>query len=90
MAWKDREGWLNFIFEGDSKVEGEKERDEKRCSKSLWETGTWRIPCASQFTIPDMPGTSPDPACNYTDMSSSQPNQAIGTPDFPYPLVSSI
>jgi len=51
--------------------------------------GLKRISCASQFTIPDMAGTSPDPACNYTDMRSSQPNQASRTPDFSYPLVSS-
>jgi hypothetical protein len=27
MAWRDREGWLNFVFLGDCRVEGEKERD---------------------------------------------------------------
>jgi len=47
------------------------------------------ISCASQFTIPDTAGTSPDPACNYTDTRSSQPNQASRTPDYSYPLVSS-
>jgi len=36
-----------------------------------------------------MAGTSPDPACNYTDTRSSQPNQASRTLDFSYPLVSS-
>jgi len=46
-----------------------------------------RISCASQFTIPDKAGTSPDPVCNYSDMMSSQPNQASRTPDFAYPLV---
>jgi len=51
--------------------------------------GLKRMPCASQFTIPDTAGTNPDPACNYTHTSSSQPNQAIRTPDFSYPLVSS-
>jgi len=45
------------------------------------------ISCASQLTIPDMAGTSPNPACNYTDTKSSQPNQASRTPDFAYPLV---
>jgi len=44
--------------------------------------------CASQFTIPDMAGTSPDPVCNSTKMRSSQPNQASCTPDISYPLVS--
>jgi len=47
------------------------------------------ISCASQFTIPDTAGTSPDPACNYTDTRSSQPNLASCTPDYSYPLVSS-
>jgi len=51
--------------------------------------GLWRISCASQFTIPDTAGESPDPACNYTDTRSSQPNQARCTPGFSYPLVSS-
>jgi len=51
--------------------------------------GLKRISCASQLTIPDTAGTSPDPACNYTDTRSSQPNQASRTPDFSYPLVSS-
>jgi hypothetical protein len=47
------------------------------------------ISCTSQFTIPDAAGTSPDPACNYTDTRSSQPNPASRTPDYSYPLVSS-
>jgi hypothetical protein len=51
--------------------------------------GLKRIPCASQFTIPDTAGTTPDPARNYTNTRSSQPNQANRTPDFSYPLVSS-
>jgi len=45
--------------------------------------------CVSQFTIPDMAGTRPYPACNDTYTRSSQPNQASRTPDFSYPLVSS-
>ena len=49
--------------------------------------GLKRISCASQFTNPDTAGTSPDPACNNTDMRSSQPNQASRTPAFSYPLV---
>jgi len=52
--------------------------------------GLKKISCASQFTIPDPAGTSPDPAGNYTDTRSSKPNQACRTPDFSYPLVSSI
>jgi hypothetical protein len=47
------------------------------------------ISCVSQFTVPNMAGTSPDPASNYTDMRSSQPNPASRTPDYSYPLVSS-
>ena len=50
--------------------------------------GLKRISCASQFTIPDTAGMSPDPACNNTDKRSSQPNQASRTPDYSYPLVS--
>jgi len=44
--------------------------------------GLERISCASQCTIPDTAGTSPDPVCNYTDTWSSQPIQASRTPDF--------
>jgi len=51
--------------------------------------GLNRMSCASQFTILDTAGTSPDPACNYTNTRSSQPNQARRTPDLSYPLVSS-
>jgi len=51
--------------------------------------GLKRISCASQFTIPDTAGTSPDPAGNNTNTRSSKPNQASRTPDFSGPLVSS-
>jgi len=44
--------------------------------------GLKRILCASQLTIPDTAGTSPDPAGNDTDTRSSKPNQASRTPDF--------
>jgi len=44
--------------------------------------GLERISCASQLTIPNMAGTSPDPEGNITDMGSSKPNQASRTPDF--------
>jgi len=44
--------------------------------------GLERISCASQLTIPDTAGTSPDPAGNITDTGSSKPNQASRTPDF--------
>jgi hypothetical protein len=52
--------------------------------------GLKRIPCASQLTIADTAGTIPDPAGKNTDTRSSKPNQASRTPDFSYPLVSSI
>jgi len=51
--------------------------------------GLRRISCASQFTIPDTAGMSPDPQCNYSDTRSSQPDQAIRTPNFSYSLISS-
>jgi len=51
--------------------------------------GLKRILCVSERTIPETAGTSPDPACNYADTRSSQPNRASRTPDFSYPLVSS-
>jgi len=51
--------------------------------------GLRRISCANQFTMPDAAGTSPNPACNYTVTSCSQPNQASGSPDLSDPLVSS-
>jgi len=50
--------------------------------------GLERISCASQFTI--TAGTTPDPAGKNTDTRSSKPNQVSRTPDFSYPLVSSI
>jgi len=53
------------------------------------ELGLERVLCASQFTIPNTAGTSPDPACNFTDTRAYQPNQASRTPDFSYLLVSS-
>jgi len=34
MAWRDREGLLNFMFLGDGRIEDEKERDGKRWDKS--------------------------------------------------------
>ena len=44
--------------------------------------GLERISCASQLTIPDTAGRSPDPANNNTNLRSSKPNQASRTPDF--------
>jgi len=68
------------MFLGDVRGDGTKHHEK---------LGLGRISCASQFTIPDTAGPSPDPACNITDTRSSQPNQASCTPDFSYPLVSS-
>jgi len=88
MAWRDREGSLNFVFLGDGRLEDEKERDERRWGNDHDKLGLKRISCARQFTIPDTAGISPDPACDYTDTRSSQPNQASHTLDFSYLLVS--
>jgi hypothetical protein len=44
--------------------------------------GLERILCASQLTIPDTAGTSPDPAGNITDSGPSKLNQPSHTPDF--------
>jgi hypothetical protein len=52
--------------------------------------GIQRISCESQFTIPDMTGTTPDLAGKNTNMRASTPNQATHTTDFSYLLVSSI
>jgi len=90
MAWRDREGWLNFVFLGDGRVEHKKERDQRRWGKSSWGTGTWRIGCAGQLTIPDTRGTSPDRAQTNTHTRSSLTKMASRTPDFSYPLVSSM
>jgi len=49
--------------------------------------GLKRFLCESEFTIHDTAGTSPDVACNNTDMRSSQPNQASHTPDVAYSLI---
>jgi len=54
---------------------------EKLEHKQMW--------CASRFTIPNTAGTSPDPACNNTNMRSSYPNQVSCTHDFSYPHISS-
>jgi len=80
MAWRDREGWLNFVFLGDGRGDGTNHHEKLGHKTNL---------CASQLTIPDTAGTSPDPACNYTDRRTSQPNQASRTPDFSYLLISS-
>jgi len=49
--------------------------------------GLKRVSCASHLTIPDTAGKSPDPAYNYTDTRSFQPNQASHTQDFSSLLV---
>jgi hypothetical protein len=52
--------------------------------------GLKRISCASQFTIPDTVGATPDLAGRNTDMRSSKPNQETHTLNVSYPLVSLI
>jgi len=47
------------VFLGDGRVEDEKERDGTNHHEKM---ELKRISCASQFTIPDMAGTSPNPA----------------------------
>jgi len=86
MAWRDREGPLNFVFLGDGRVEDDKERDEGNHHENQ---GVERISCARQFTIPDTAGTSTDLACIITDRRSSQPNLPSHTPDFSNVLISS-
>jgi len=47
------------------------------------------ISCASQFTIPNPRGTSPDPGCKNTHTRLYQPIPASRTPDNSYRLVTS-
>jgi hypothetical protein len=42
-----------------------------------WDLREFRV--RVKMTIPDTAGTSPDPACNYINPKSSQPNQASRT-----------
>jgi len=51
--------------------------------------GLKRIWCASQCTIPNTAGTSPDPACDFSDTKSSQTNRPSRTRDLSYPVVPS-
>ena len=52
--------------------------------------GVKRNSCVSQLMFPDMASTSSDLAYLYTDKKHSLFNQACHTPDFSYPLISSI
>ena len=52
--------------------------------------GLQRILCPSQLNFPDMAASPPDPAGKNTNTRSSKANQTSHTPDFSYPLVSSI
>jgi len=93
MAWRDREGWLIIVFLGWLMVEW---RTRNRVMRG--DGGNYheklepkRMSCASQFsTIPNIAGISPNSAGNNTDTRSSKPNQTSCTPDFSYPIVSSI
>ena len=49
-----------------------------------------RVSCATEFTILDLAGMNPDLVRTITNSRSSEPNLASRTPNFPYPLVSSI
>jgi len=86
MAWRDREGLLNFVFLGDGRDRERREGDGGNHHEKL---GLVRISCGSQFTIPDTAGTTPDPGGKNTDTRSSKANEASGTTDISYPLVSS-
>jgi len=44
MAWRDREGWLNFVFLDDGRWDGTNHHEK---------LGLKRISCARQLTIPD-------------------------------------
>jgi hypothetical protein len=48
------------------------------------------IPCASELIIPDTARTTTHAAGKNTNMRYSKPHQARRTPDFSYPLVSSV
>ena len=89
MAWRDREGWLNFVCLGDGRIEDKKERDERVRGNNHEKLELKRIPWASQFTIAVSAGASPGRAWNNTDTRSPQSNQTSCTPDYSYPLVSS-
>ena len=70
---------------------GTRKREKTRVGTNHYgKLGLERSSYASQVTITDTEGTSPDPACNYTNMRSSQPDQACRSPDFSYLLVFSI
>ena len=70
MAWRDREGWLNFVFVDDCRVEDEKERDgvNHHEKPGLRELGVrvnlpsriWQIPVPNQFVISPIRGV-PNP-----------------------------
>jgi len=51
------------------------------------ELGLKIFSCASQFTIPNTTGISPNPACNNTNTRSSQSYWASHTSDFSHPLI---
>jgi hypothetical protein len=52
--------------------------------------GLERILCASQLTIPDTAGNTPDPAGKNTNTRSAEPNREGHSLNYSYPLVSSI
>jgi len=90
MGWRDWAGWFNFVCWGDNRVEDEKERQGEEMGYYNEILGLRKIGCARQSSFPDMAGTTPAPAGNYTDIWSFTRNQVCRTPDFSSPLVSSI
>jgi len=50
--------------------------------------GLKRISCASQLTIPDTAGTTPNPAVKTTDTRSAKPNQVLR--GFLIPIINTI
>jgi hypothetical protein len=66
------------VFLGDGRGDGTNHHEK---------LGLRRVSCASEFTIPDTAGTSPNPVCNNTDPRACFPNHASRTPDFSNLLV---
>jgi len=87
MPLKDREGWLNFKFLGDGRVQDEKERDVGNHHEKL---GLKRISGESQLYHPryGREETRSTGYWHYYEVFHTQSGSL--TPDFTYPLVSSI
>jgi len=90
IAWRDWEGWLNFVFFDHGRVQDKKERDERTWGKTVWQTGTSENRVWESSTIPNMAGTSCNLACDNIESRTSKPSQASRTPDSSYPLTSAL